>query len=114
MPPSTPQKFLLVPVWHWVEPLQQPAQLVASHRHAPPTQCSPLPQAAAPAQPQVPFARQVFALSGSQVVHVAPLTPQVVTEGVWHASSEQQPPSQLAAVHDGGPHDPATQVLVLH
>ena len=58
--------------------------------------------------------RQVFALSGSQVVQLAPPTPQLVVEGVWHASSKQHPPSQLDAVHDGAPHEPATQVLVLH
>ena len=94
--------------------LQHPAQVTPSHRHDPPTQCSPLPHADDPPHPQVPFARQVFALSGSHVVHAAPLTPQWVGEGARHASSEQQPPSQLDAVHDGGPHEPPTQVLVLH
>jgi hypothetical protein len=94
--------------------LQHPTQVVGSHTQELPTQCSPLPQAVAPPHPQVPFVRQVFALSGSQVVHIAPPPPQWVRDGVWHASSKQQPPSQLDAVHEGGPHEPATQVLVLH
>lgn len=113
VPASTPQACLVVPPWHWPAAVQQPAQVVLSQRHTPPTQCRPLPQGLPEPQPHSPLVvRQVSALSGSQTVQVPPPLPQVVTEGDWQAPLSQHPEAQVAAEQVTAPQVPATQVAL--
>jgi hypothetical protein len=76
-PPSAPHECFDVPVAQVPFEVQQPAQVVLSQRHVPPTQCWVAAQGLPIPHPQVPLARQVSAFCGSHTVQAPPLTPQL-------------------------------------
>ena len=66
------------------------------HTHCPFTHCCPAPHAGPTPQAQLPF-RQVSAVVGSQITHVSPSVPQVVSDGLLQMSPAQQPFGQVVA-----------------
>jgi hypothetical protein len=102
LPPLAPQLVVVIAVTH-VLPAQQPdPQEVASHLHAPDTQCCPdgqrppAPHEQAPDEQVVPFAEQL--------THEAPLVPHVPSALVWHCPLlEQQPPGHDEALQTHTP-----------
>ena len=100
-----------------VVPTQHPAlHEVASHTHAPATQCWPIEHAPPAPQAHAPFAAQWSVRVASQLVHAAPSIPQLDIEGTWHVAPTQHPvPHELASQMQVPPEQrwPAPQGLVL-
>lgn len=95
-PPLAPHAAVVLPGWH-VLPWQQPVgHEAASQTHLPLEHACPLPQAVLPPQVQAPLAEQPSPVV-PQLVHVAPLVPQAIADGVVHVVPEQQPLAHEAA-----------------
>jgi hypothetical protein len=84
-----------------VAPLQQPlAHDVASHTHAPPTQCWPATHGALVPQAHAPFAQESASI-GSHVAHAPPLAPHALVDGTLHTPAWQHPFGHVVALHGG-------------
>jgi hypothetical protein len=104
-PPIAPQA--LIDMGTQAVPLQQPiGHEVASHVHAPPTQCCPIAQGAPAPQAHAPFLQE-SARTESHATHIDPPAPQAATEGIVQALPAQQPVEQVCAQPE---HTPALHV----
>jgi hypothetical protein len=103
--PLAPQE--VTPAVSQVVPLQQPvAHDVASHTHAPPTQCCPLAHAAPVPHAQVPPDEQESARTGSHATQATPPAPHArAVVGELQVLPVQHPVHVLAQV----PHAPLLQ-----
>ncbi len=73
------------------DPVQHPAQEVASQTHLPDLHSCPAPQAGPPPQEHRPPLEQLSAVMESQATHPAPPTPHVESDDMLHVPPEQQP-----------------------
>jgi hypothetical protein len=104
-PPIAPQA--LIDIGAHALPLQQPiGHDVASHVHAPPTQCCPIAHGPPAPQAHAPPLHE-SARTGSQGTHMDPPAPQAPTEGIVQALPAQQPVVQVWAHPE---HTPALHV----
>jgi hypothetical protein len=95
--PPVPHAPSLVPGWQTPFAQQPDAHETPSHTQAPPTQCSPAPQAAAVPHWQLPFAEQPSAAMGSHTTQAAPPAPQLLRARARQVPPEQHPPGHEVA-----------------